>query len=120
MRGWTWITSGFPMTVITVTMVVFLAIGARGFLQTRLFDPPVPVQSGPLPQALADEIKRNAHASYLLGIKDAVEFWRLTGVVPDAPGLREALWARRQASPNPLTPSDAKAMLQHLLPDAEP
>ena len=41
--------------------------------------PADPVQSGPPPKALADEIKRNEEAYYLHGMNDAVEFWRLTG-----------------------------------------
>jgi hypothetical protein len=108
------------MTVMAIALVVLMK-GASGLLPTRQTPgPPAPAQSGPLPQALADEIKRHQQASYLLGIKDAVEFWRLTGVVPDTPWLRDALWARRQASPHPLTVPEAEAMLQHLTPEAGP
>jgi hypothetical protein len=98
---------------MVIAVIVLMMIGACWLLQTRQTPtPPVPGQSGALPQALAEEIKRHEQAYYLLGIKDGMEFWRLTGVAPDTPELRNALWARHQASPNPLTPADAKAMLQ--------
>ena len=121
MRGRAWIASGLLMALMAVAMVLLLTMGARWFLNARQAPGPPPmVQSGPLPSALADEIKRNEHAYYLLGIKDAVEFWHLTGVVPDAPALRDALWARHQASPNPLTGPEAQVILQHLTPEALP
>jgi hypothetical protein len=109
------------MALMAVAVVLLLTMGARWFLNARQAPgPPAIVQSGPLPQALADEIKRKEHAYYLRGMKDAAEFWHLTGVVPDAPALRDALWARHQASPNPLTGSEARAILQHLAPEALP
>jgi type I restriction enzyme M protein len=63
---------------------------------------------------------RNEQAYYLRGITDAVEFWRLTAVVPDTPALRDALWARHLASPDPLTPSEAQSILQHTTPPDKP
>jgi hypothetical protein len=109
------------LSIVLIAVIVLMAVGARSLLPDR----PVPgaratPQSGPLPRALADEMKRNEQAAYLLGISDAVEFWRLTGVAPDTPGLRAALWARRQLSPDPLTPPEAQVLLQRLHPDTEP
>jgi len=109
------------LSLVLIAVIVLMAVGARALLPDRLGSGTrATPQSGPLPQALADEMKRNERASYLLGMRDAVEFWRVTGVAPDTPELREALWARRQASPDPLTPAEAQALLQHLLPDTEP
>jgi hypothetical protein len=65
-------------------------------------------------------MKRHAYAFYLHGLTDAVAFWRLTGVVPDAPALRDALWARPQVSPTPLTAPEARAMFQHATPELGP
>ncbi len=100
---------GLTMIIMAVAVVVLITTGARWLLTAR-YAPPAPVQSGPLPKALADEIKRNEQAYYLRGMNDAVEFWRLTGVVPDTPMLRDALWARHLASPDPLTPSEANSI----------
>jgi len=109
------------LSLLLIAVIVLLAVGARGLLPDRPGSGTrATPQSGPLPQALAEEMKRNEQTSYLLGISDAVEFWRVTGVVPDTPGLRAALWARRQVSPNPLTPAEAQALLQRPLPDTEP
>ena len=119
MRGHSWIVGGLLMVVMTVAVVALIITGARWFLIARQA-PPIPVQSGPLPKALADEIRRNEQAYYLRGMNDAVEFWHLTGVVPDSPALRDALWARHQASPEPLTPSEAHSILQHVNPQAQP
>jgi hypothetical protein len=121
MRGQAWIASGLLMALMAVAMVLLLTMGARWFLNARQTPGPLsPVQGSPLPKVLADEIKQNEHAYYLRGINDAVEFWRLTGIVPDAPALRDALWARHQASPNPLTGQEAQVILQHLTPEALP
>ena len=119
MRGNSWMVSGLTMIIMAIAVVALITTGARWLLTAR-HTPADPVQSGPLPKALADEIKRNEQAYYLRGINDAVEFWRLTGVVPDALVLRDALWARHQASPNPLTPSEAHTILQHVNPPAKP
>jgi hypothetical protein len=119
MRGNSWIVGGLSMIIMAVAVVVLITTGARWLLTAR-YTPPAPVQSGPLPKALADEIKRNEQAYYLRGMNDAVEFWRLTGVVPDTPALRDALWARHQASPDPLTTSEAHAILQRVNPQATP
>jgi hypothetical protein len=113
MRGNSWVVSGLVMIIMAVAVVALITMGSRWFLTPR-HTPPAPVQSGPLPKALADEIQRNEQAYYLRGMNDAVEFWRLTGVVPDTPMLRDALWARYQASSDPLTPSEAHAILQHV------
>jgi hypothetical protein len=110
---------GLSMTIMAVAVVVLITTGARWLLMAR-YTPPAPVQSGPLPKALADEIKRNEQAYYLRGMNDAVEFWHLTGVVPDTPALRDALWARHQASPDPLTASEAHTILQRVNPPAKP
>jgi hypothetical protein len=59
-------------------------------------------------------------AYYLHGVNDAVAFWRLTGVAPDAQALRDALWARRQASPNALTAPEAQAIFRHATPELGP
>src|SRR5882724_2876512 len=121
MRGRAWIASGFLMTLMAFAVVLLLTMGTRLILNARLVPGPLATaQSGPLPKALVDEIKRNEHAYYLRGITDAVEFWRLTGVVPDTPALRDALWARQQASPDLLTPSEAHTILQHVNPPAKP
>jgi len=69
---------GLTMIIMAVAVVVLITTGARWLLTAR-YAPPAPVQSGPLPKALADEIKRNEQAYYLRGMNDAVEFWRLTG-----------------------------------------
>jgi hypothetical protein len=119
MRGNSWMVSGLLMIIMAVAVVALITIGSRWFL-TASQAPPTPVQSGPLPKALADEIKRNEQAYYLRGMNDAVEFWRLTGVVPDTPVLRDALWARHQASPDPLTLSEAHTILQQVTPPAKP
>jgi hypothetical protein len=109
------------MPLMAVAVVALVTTGARWLLKTgQGHDPSTPAPSGLLPQALADEMKRNAHASYLHGLTDAVAFWRLTGVVPDAPVLRDALWARRQASPTPLTAPEAQAIFQHATPELGP
>ena len=121
MRGRAWIASGLLMALMAVVVVLLLTVGARWFLNARQTpSPPAMVQSGQLPQALADEIKRKEHAYYLLGMKDAVEFWHLTGIVPDTPALHDALWARHQASSTPLTGSEAQIILQSLAPEALP
>jgi hypothetical protein len=119
MRGNAWMVSGLVMILMVVTVVALITMGSRWFL-TPSHAPPAPVQSGPLPKALADEMKRNEQAYYLRGMNDAVEFWRLTGVVPATPVLRDALWARHLASPDPLTPAEAQAILQHVNPPAKP
>ena len=119
MRGNAWMVSGLVMIIMAVAVVALITMGSRWFL-TASQAPPPPVQSGPLPKALADEMKRNEQAYYLRGMNDAVEFWRLTGVVPDTPALRDALWARQLASDDPLTPSEAHAILQHVNPPAKP
>jgi hypothetical protein len=119
MRGNAWMVSGLVMIIMAVAVVVLITMGSRWLLTAR-DTPPAPVQSGPLPKALADEIKRNEYAYYLRGINDAVEFWRLTGVVPDTPVLRDALWARHQASPDPITPSEAHTILQRVNPPERP
>ena len=111
--------SGLLMSIMAIAVVALITTGARWLLTAR-HPPADPVESGPLPKALADEIKRNEQAYYLRGINDAVEFWRLTGIVPDALVLRDALWARQQASPNPITPSEAHAILQHVTPPEKP
>jgi hypothetical protein len=109
------------MLLMAVAVVALLTTGTRWLLNTgQDHGPPMPAQSGPLPPALADEMKRHERASYLRGINDAVAFWRLTGVVPDTPAVRDALWARRQVSPNPLTAAEAQAILQHVTPELEP
>ena len=61
MRGNSWIVSGFTMIIMAIAVVFVITMGAHWFLPARytLADP---VQSGPLPQALADEIKRNEQA----------------------------------------------------------
>jgi hypothetical protein len=121
MRGRSWLVGGVLMLLMAVAMVALITTGARWLLPTRQdHSPPVPAPSGMLPQALADELKRHAHASYLHGLTDAVAFWRLTGVVPDAPVLRDALWARRQVSPNPLTATEAQAIFRHAAPELGP
>jgi hypothetical protein len=121
MRGRSWLVGGLLMILMAVAVVALITTGARWLLNTgQDHGPPTPAQSGPLPQALADEMKRHARASYLRGITDAVAFWRLTGVVPDVPAVRDALWARRQTSPNPLTAPEAQAILQHVTPEAVP
>jgi hypothetical protein len=104
---------------MVVAVVVLITTGTRWFLTPR-HAPPAPVQSGLLPKVLADEIKRNEQAYYLRGMNDAVEFWHLTGVVPDTSAVQDALWARHQASPNPITPSEAHTILQHVTTEAEP
>jgi hypothetical protein len=119
MRGNSWIVGGLVMIIMAVAVVALITIGSRWFLTARQAPPP-PVQSGSLPKALADEIKRNEQAYYLRGMNDAVEFWRLTGVIPDTPMLRDALWARRQAASDPLTPSEANTILQRVNPPAQP
>ena len=119
MRGKSWIVSGLVMIVMAVAVVTVITMGARWLLTAR-HAPPAPIQSGPLPKALADEIKRNEQDYYLRGMNDAVEFWRLTGVVPDTPALRDALWARHLVSPDPLTPSEAHTILQDINPSAKP
>jgi hypothetical protein len=119
MRGNSWIVGGLTMIIMVVAVVALITVGTRWLLTPRSA-PPTPVQSGPLPKALADEIKRNEQAYYLRGLNDAVEFWRLTGVVPDTPALRDALWARHLASPDPLTPSEAHTILQRVTPPAKP
>jgi hypothetical protein len=119
MRWNSWIVGGLLMIIMAVAVVAVITTGSRRLL-TASHSPPDQVQSGPLPKALTDEIKRNEQAYYLRGINDAVEFWRLTGVVPDALVLRDALWARHQASPNPLTPSEAHTILQYVNPPAKP
>jgi hypothetical protein len=112
MRRRTWIASALVMIIMAGAVVALITTGARWLLDAR-HAPPTPAQSGPLPKALADEIKRNEHAYYLRGINDAVEFWRLTGVVPDTPALRDALWARQQIAHQPLTAAEAYTMLRH-------
>ena len=119
MRVNSWIVGGLLMLIMAVAVVALITMGSRWLLTAR-YTPPAPVQSGPLPKALADEIQRNEQAYYLRGMNDAVEFWRLTGVVPDTPMLRDALWARHLASPDPLTPSEAHTILQHVNPPAKP
>ena len=121
MRGRAWIGSGVLMALMAIAVVLLLTRGARWLLNARQAPGPMPpVQSGPLPKMLADEIKRNEHAYYLHGITDAVEFWHLTGVLPDTPALRDALWARHQVSPDPLTALEAQAILQSVNPQATP
>jgi hypothetical protein len=121
MRGRSWLMSGLVMMLMAVAVVALITTGARWLLKTgQDRGPPTPAQSGLLPQALADEMKRNAHASYLHGINDAVAFWRLTGVVPDTHVLRDALWTRRQVSPNALTAPEAQAIFQHATPEIGP
>jgi hypothetical protein len=121
MRGRSWLVGGVLMILMAVAMAALITAGARWLLQTRQdHRPPAPAPSGLLPQALADEMKRNAHASYLHGLNDAVAFWRLTGVAPDAPALRDALWARRQVSPTPLTAPEAQAIFRHATPELGP
>ena len=121
MRVNSWMVSGLLMIIMAVAVVFLLTMGARWFLNIRPAPGPLaPAQSGPLPKVLADEIKRNEYAYYLRGINDAVEFWSLTGVVPDTPALQDALWARHQASSDPLTPSEAHIILQHVDPQATP
>jgi hypothetical protein len=119
MRWNSWIVGGLTMIIMAVAVVALITVGTRWLLTAR-HAPPAPVQSGPLPKALADEIKRNEQAYYLRGMNDAVEFWRLTGVVADTPVLRDALWARQLASPDPLTPSEAQTILQHANPPDKP
>ena len=121
MRGSSWLVSGLVMLLMAVAVVALVTTGARWLLKPgQGHDPPTPAQSGILPHALADEMKRHARASYLHGLNDAVAFWRLTGVVPDAPALRDALWARRQVSPNPLTAPEAQAVFRHATPELGP
>jgi hypothetical protein len=121
MRGSSWLVSGLVMMLMAVAVVGLVTTGARWLLKTgHDHGPPPPAPSGLLPQALADEMKRRAHASYLHGLNDAVTFWRLTGVVPDAPALRDALWARRQVSLNPLTAAEAQAIFRHAAPELGP
>jgi len=121
MRGDSWLVGGLLMLLMAVALVAVITTGARWLLNTgQDHGPSAPAQSGPLPQALADEMKRNERVSYQRGITDAVAFWRLTGVVPDVPALRDALWARRQASPNPLTAAEAQAILRHVTPELGP
>jgi hypothetical protein len=121
MRGSAWLVSGLLMLLMAVAVVALITTGARWLLNTGQDPgPPTPGQSGPLPHALADEMKRNARASYQHGITDAVAFWRLTGVVPDAPTVRDALWARRQVSLNPLTAAEAQAIFRHVTPELGP
>lgn len=121
MRGRSWLVGTLLMMLMAVAVAALITTGDRGRLPTgQAPGPPTPAQPGPLPHALADEIKRKEHASYRHGITDAVAFWRLTGVAPDAPAVREALWARRQASPNPLTAPEAQAILRHVTPELGP
>ena len=115
MRRNSWMVSGLTMIIMAIAVVALITTGARWFLTAR-HPPADPVESGPLPKALADEIKRNEQAYYLRGINDAVEFRRLTGIVPDALVLQDALWARHRLLLNPLTPSEAHTMLQHVNP----
>jgi hypothetical protein len=111
---------GLLMIVMAIAMVALITMGSRWFLTAR-HAPTATVQSGPLPSALTDEIQRNEQAYYRRGMNDAVEFWRLTGVVPHTPALRDALWARYQASSDPLTPSEAHTILQYVNhPPSEP
>jgi hypothetical protein len=106
---------------MAVAVVALITLGARWLLHTGQDHGPLPTPpSGLLPPALADEMKRKAHAHYRLGLADAVEFWRLTGIVPDTPTLRDALSARHQVSPNPLTAPEAQAILQHVPSEALP
>jgi hypothetical protein len=114
-----WILGALLMILMAVAVVVLITAGSRWLLTDRPA-PHAPAQSGPLPKVLADEMKRNEQVQYLHGMNDAVEFWRLTGVVPDTPILQDALWARHQASPDPLTPSEAHTILQHGTPQAKP
>src|SRR5262245_20802668 len=121
MHARAWIASGGLMALMAVAAVLLLTIGARWFLNARQAPlPPAVVQSEPLPAVLADEIKRREQAYYLRGMKDAVEFWRLTGIVPEAPALRDALWVRQQVSPHPLTGPEAQTILQDLAPETMP
>jgi hypothetical protein len=121
MRGRAWLLSGLVMLLMAVAVVALVTTGARWLLKPgQGHDPPAPAPSGLLPHALAEELKRHAHASYLHGLTDAVAFWRLTGVVPDAPVLRDALWPRRQVSPTPLTAPEAQAIFQHAAPELGP
>jgi hypothetical protein len=121
MRGGSWLVSGLLMLLMAVAVVALITTGARWLLPTgQDHAPPAPAPSGPLPHALADEMKRHERASYQRGINDAVAFWHLTGVVPDTPAVRDALWARRQASPHPLTAAEAQAILRHVTPELGP
>jgi hypothetical protein len=119
MRGRPWLVSGVVMLLMAAAVAALITTATHGLLNAPPM-PPVPAHSDPLPQALADEIKRYEQASYLLGIHDAVAFWHLTGVVPDTPARREALWARHQVSSNPLTAPEAQAMLQPVTPEGAP
>ena len=121
MRGRSWLVSALLMVLMAVALVALITTGARWLLKPgQDHGPAAPAPSGPLPHALADEMKRHERASYQRGINDAVTFWHLTGVVPDAPAVRDALWARRQASPDPLTPAEAQAILRHVTPEIGP
>lgn len=104
MRARSWMAGGLLMLVMAVTAYVLITTGTRWFLTPVPEDtPPVIAPSGSLPPALADEMKRRERAAYLRGLTDAVDVWRLTGVVPDTPALRHALWTRQQTSRQPLT-----------------
>ena len=121
MRRRSWLVGALLMILMAVAVVALITTGARWLLHTgQGHAPPAPAQPGPLPHALADEMKRHERASYQRGITDAVAFWRLTGVVPDVPAVRGALWARRQASLNPLTAAEAQAILRHVTPEIGP
>jgi hypothetical protein len=121
MRGSAWLVGGLLMILMAVAVVALITTGTRWLLNTgQDHGPSAPAQSGLLPHALADEMKRHARASYQRGITDAVAFWRLTEVVPDVPAVRDALWARRQVSLNPLTAAEAQAILQHVTPESGP
>jgi hypothetical protein len=119
MRGRAWLAGGLAMVLRAVAAAALITAGARGLLHTgRDHGPPPPAQRGLRPQALAEELRRHARASYLHGVNDAVAFWRLTGVAPDAPAVRDALRARRQASPDALTAPEAQAIVRHATPRA--
>jgi hypothetical protein len=121
MRGGSWLVGALLMLLMAVAVVALITTGTRWLLDTGpAHSPPTPTPSGQLPQALADEMKRHERTSYLRGITDAVAFWRLTGVVPDSPAVRDALWAQRQVSPTPLTAPEAQAILRHVTPELGP
>jgi hypothetical protein len=121
MRGGSWFVGGFLMLLMAVAVVALITAGSRWLWKTGPnHETSALAPSGPLPQALADEMKRHERAAYLRGITDAVAFWRLTGMVPEAPAVRDALWARRQLSPNPLTAQEAQAIVRHATPELGP
>ena len=66
MRGGSWLVGGLLMILMAVAVVALITTGARWLLPTgQDHAPPAPAQSGPLPDAFADERKRHERARFL-------------------------------------------------------